>query len=265
MKKLFALLLLAVSFAASAIQLPPLPIDACKVHAPYGFPRVSKLSVTPICRLGYYAVHDDAARIPVVVEYVLTPEHAVGCLPRSNAFATDKSLTDGASPKEYSKSGYDIGHQANDGDNRWNSQAEEDSFILSNMAPQLPGFNRGIWKKLEDQTRGWVISRQHSIQVITGPVYDRKQDSTLKGQGRVTIPHAFFKVLIDTTTNEYLVYLLKHESSDAELETFRTSIADVQKLTGLVIPLPKGAIPTKTWPISLKSARAAKSGVCSIE
>ena len=44
-----------------------------------------------------------------------------------------------------------------------------ESFLLTNMSPQAPSFNRGIWKRLEEQVRFWAIEKD-SILVVSGPV-----------------------------------------------------------------------------------------------
>ena len=245
MLKKILLVLIAFCIPAFAAQLPPLPLNQCLQHAIYGFPTAEKQN-TQICRTGYVLAYDGSAKIPIWVSYTLTPAHATGCFERSNAFAEDKSLGDQASkPKDYAKSGYDIGHQANDGDMRWSFQTEIESFILSNMAPQLPSFNRGIWKKLEEKTRAWAIGRQHKLLIYVGPVYS-KQDPTI-GKGMVTVPHAFFKIIVDTETQETLVYLFKHEGSSAGLDTFITSLAEVQRQTGVVFPLSLKPVFTSGW------------------
>jgi len=267
MRTFITALILALSSSVFAAQQPPLSLDQCKVEAPYGFPSDKKSSVTKICRKGYVTEHDNNAKIPVWVSYTLMPNNVVGCVKRSNKYATDKSLPRGsaATPKDYAKSGYDMGHQANDGDMGWDVQTEEDSFILSNMAPQLPGFNRGIWKKLEDHVRGWSLSRKHTLLIYVGPVYNRKQDEMI-GKGMVTVPHAFYKIIVDTVTNEAMVFLLPHESSDDDLETFMTSIAEVQKETGVTFPMPKGVkFSDDMWDVVFKTAISARRTVCSLK
>jgi endonuclease G len=261
MKKLLSILLLAISLNALAEQVPALPMAACLVEAPYGFPSSKKQDTSLICRTAYALEHDNKAKIPVWVSYTLTPEHSIGCLPRVNAFAPDKSVISGATLKDYAKSGYDMGHQANSGDMRWDENVQIESFILSNMAPQLPVFNRQIWKKLEDATRGWAISRSHELLIYVGPIYDRAQDKFI-GPGMVTVPHAFYKIITDTKTSEVQVFLFKHEGSDAELSTFITSLAEVQRLTDLVFPMPDVPVFSGFWPIQLKNALLAKREVC---
>lgn len=250
-----------------AKQAAPLPIVRCQHEAPYGFPYGHKTDTTVICRLGYVLEHDNKAKIPVWVSYTLKPEEAVGCLERDSAFAADQSLVPGkrSEEKDYAKSGYDTGHMANDGDFRWNAEASRESFILSNMAPQLPGFNRGIWKKLEDSTRGWAISRHHELLIYVGPIYNRDQDTVI-GLNRVTVPHAFFKIIVDTVTGETMAFIMKHEPSQKALSTFITSVPEIQRQTGVEFPMPKRTVVSgTTWPLPVKNATITKRGVCSLQ
>ena len=73
---------------------------------------------------------------------------------RTNNFRTDPDVKTGsASPEDYKKSGFDRGHLCPAGDMGWSEQTMSESFFMSNMSPQAPSFNRGIWKKLEEQIR----------------------------------------------------------------------------------------------------------------
>ena len=49
-----------------------------------------------------------------------------------------------------------------------------ESFYMSNMSPQVPGFNRGIWKNLEEEVRNWVEAFD-SVYIITGPILEKEQ------------------------------------------------------------------------------------------
>ena len=46
----------------------------------------------------------------------------------------------------------------------------KDSFLMSNISPQLPGFNRGIWKRLEEQVRQFAL-KENTLYVVTGTVF----------------------------------------------------------------------------------------------
>lgn len=265
-KYLLSALVFAFVLAADAQSVPdPVAVGQCAEQVPFGQPKSPKQNTTVICRKAYVLEHDNKAKIPAWVSYTLTPEHTTGCVTRSNAFAPDDSLEpeQRSTLKDYAKSGYDIGHQANDGDMSWDVTVERQSFLLSNMAPQLPGFNRGIWKKLEDQTRAFAKNRNHALLIYVGPIYSYTQDKTI-GNG-VVVPHAFFKIITDLETHEVIVTEFDHESSKAALNTFITSLAQVQKDTGIVFPMPKDAnYSTDMWPSQTKSVRASKGAVCSL-
>lgn len=264
---LTALVLVIACSSVQGKQEAPLPISQCVDEAPYGLPKVRKSDTNTICRMGYVLEHDNKAKIPMWVSYTLKPEEAVGCNGREDAFASDKSLPTGkrSEPKDYAKSGYDTGHLANDGDFRWDLQASQESFILSNMVPQLPGFNRGIWKKLEDHTRGWAISRKHELLIYTGPVYKREQDPTI-GKGMVTVPRAFYKIIVDTTTGDTMSFMFTHTPSKADLSAFMSSVPEIQRQTGVVFPMPKKPVHAQVpWPLKVKSATSTKKGVCPIK
>ena len=264
MKTYLILLLLACSFSVNAQQSVPLGIEECTSYVPFGRPSSSKQNTTVICRKGYILEHDNKAKIPAWVSYVLMPEHTIGCIKRSNAFAPDMSLPFDfrSSIKDYAKSGYDIGHLANGADMAWDIVVEKDSFILSNMTPQLPGFNRGIWKKLEDQTRAFSKNRNHNLLIYVGPIYNYTQDKIIGNN--VIVPHAFFKIIIDLETNEIIVTKFVHESSNAKLSTFITSLSQIQQDTGIAFPMPKnGKFSTEMWTSSTRSVRASKGLACS--
>ena len=71
--------------------------------------------------------------------------------------------------EDYTRSGYDRGHLAPAGDMKWSAKAMRESFYLSNICPQKPKLNRGIWKDLEEQCRLWALDNG-SLLIVTGPV-----------------------------------------------------------------------------------------------
>lgn len=243
---------------------PSMPMESCTQHVPYGTPKSARDATTTICREGYALEHDNKAHIPAWVAYSLTPEQALGCYPRVAHFQPDPSIPDDASAraKDYAKSGYDIGHMANDGDMRWSPQVELESNLFSNAAPQLPGLNRAGWKMLEDQTRAWAVQRGHSLLIYVGPVYEKTAPTTI-GKDHVTVPLSFYKIIVDQTTNEVMVFLYPHQDTSAPPSTFQISLAVVQGITQIVFPLPAEVSFSKSvWPSSTKSARFEKVRTC---
>ena len=106
--------------------------------------------------LAYSEPHEQAAW----VAYELTAQEVTGGVGRTDNFRSDHEIgTGSASLADYKGSGYDRGHLAPAGDMTWSRSAMSQSFFLSNMSPQLPAFNRGIWRSLESAVRGWAESR----------------------------------------------------------------------------------------------------------
>ena len=92
-------------------QRAPLPVDACKVHSPWGWAQSSR-PAQPICREAYLVAYDAPVKIPAYVAYTLLPQNALGCFPRTNAFVADQSVPGGPTPNDYAGTGYDKGHAA---------------------------------------------------------------------------------------------------------------------------------------------------------
>lgn len=152
---------------------------------------------------------------------------------RKDNFREDPNVkTNSASPADYKGSGYDRGHLAAAADFTWNKLALDESFYMSNMSPQLPGFNRGIWKKLEEKTRSLARSNG-TVYIVTGPIFTGKSDKI--GKNKVAIPDKYYKVVIELTGNDIkgIGFILDHEKSSASLSSFSMSIDEVEKITGL--------------------------------
>ena len=90
------------------------------------------------------------------VHYRLNPTFLNGTTPRINSFKVDPNVsTKSAELSDYKGSGYDRGHLAPAGDMKYSKESMIESFFMSNMSPQNPSFNRGIWRKLEEAIRRW--------------------------------------------------------------------------------------------------------------
>jgi len=167
------------------------------------------------------------------VSYKLTSAMLKGNEKRTDKFKADpKVSTQSASPADYRLSGYDRGHLAPAGDFTYDAVAMAESFYMSNMSPQTPSFNRGIWKKLEDQVRYWAKANEE-IYIVTGPVI-KKKEITL-GQNEVTVPEYFYKVIVDLHPPEYkaIAFLMKNEKSTRPLLDFAITVDSLERFAGL--------------------------------
>jgi len=264
LKHFFAVFVLLFSVSIMAEHPGPRPVTSCNIQVPFGLPQVSnRPNTVTICRNNYVTVNDLNAKIPVFVAYTLTPEHAIGCLPRKNQFATDQSLPQDhrATPTDYAKSGYDIGHMDPDADNAFDDTAMRESFILSNMAPQVPLLNRQGWEKLEDRVREWAVNSQHSLTIYVGPIYS-SYDSTI-GNG-VKIPHGFFKVIVDDTTHHVLEFVYPQAPVSKQDDLRKYLVNDLPVEIGVSIPLPLDAVIDSVPWDNQHSLLTTKKKVCQI-
>ena len=153
--------------------------------------------------------------------------------PRSDDFRPDPAVHHGsATPQDYARSGYDKGHLAPSADFRWNIQAQSESFFMSNMSPQKPGFNRGIWKQLEDQVRMWAKDFD-TLYVVTGPVL--RQGLPGIGSNNVAVPEYYYKVILDykPPITEAIGFIMKNEGSKEPLSSFAVTVDSVEKVSGI--------------------------------
>jgi endonuclease G len=167
------------------------------------------------------------------VAYELTSDETIKRYERTNRFLIDGAVrTNSATDKDYKKSGYDRGHLAPAGDMSWSATAMEESFYYSNMSPQEPSFNRGIWKKLEEQVRSWAIELG-AIYVVTGPVLKGQMNSI--GQNNVAVPNYYYKVILDNSGSspKAIGFIMRNTGSKASLAQYAVSIDSVENFTGI--------------------------------
>lgn len=167
------------------------------------------------------------------VAYELTEEETDSKHKRTDKFIPDTFVKTGTTnDKDYRRSGYDRGHLAPAGDMAWSSTALRESFCYSNISPQVPSFNRGIWKKLEELVRKWT-KEEKSVFVVTGPVLEK--DLPAIGQNKVSVPRYFYKVILDY--NEPVIkgigFIIPNKASTEPLQNYSVTIDRVENLTGI--------------------------------
>jgi endonuclease G len=201
------------------------------IHRPE-IPKVCK-GEHVISHTGYSFLYNEEHEQSSWVAYELTKEETVKICERSNRFKPDPEVsTQTANDADYAGSGYDKGHLAPAADMGWSATAMEESFYYSNMSPQLPGFNRGIWKKLEELVRDWAIEN-NSLLVVTGPVL--KEGLNTIGPDRVSVPELFYKVILDNHEPgiKGIAFIIPNASQSASLQSFAVSIDSVESVTGI--------------------------------
>lgn len=167
------------------------------------------------------------------VAYQLKREELEKHTKRTDRFKQDKLVASKtATNSDYRKSGYDRGHLAPAADMVWDDTAMDESFFFSNISPQLPAFNRGIWKRLEEDVRKWAV-KYDSIYVVTGPVFKGVIETI--GENHVSIPSHFFKALLVYRSGDAsaIGFLFPHEKCKGSEFDYVVSVDSVESFTGL--------------------------------
>lgn len=150
---------------------------------------------------------------------------------RSNNFKADNAVPNPIYPNDYNKSGYDRGHLAPAADMTYSLESMENSFFMTNISPQIPGCNRGIWRRVETQVRTWAY-QEEILYVITGPIFDEKNEKKL-GATDIPVPVAFYKIIFDLTPPCKMIgFIVPNETTKRRVPSFVVSVDDIEKLTG---------------------------------
>ena len=149
---------------------------------------------------------------------------------RDDDFRPDPAIRTGSAERaDYRRSGYSRGHLVPFGDQNYDAAAGRETFLYSNISPQLPEHNAAVWRELEDNVRDWAL-RHGELYIVTGPVVGPSPKRI--GANRVAVPEAFYKVLL-SGGGEAIAFVIPHERQTAPLGAFAKTVDDVEELTGL--------------------------------
>lgn len=186
-------------------------------------------------RVGYLTLYDATRRCPRWTAWHLTRDHIAGPYKRKGiSFQEDEEVgTPRATDMDYQRSGYDRGHMCPSGDNQWNQQAQEQSFLFTNICPQAPSLNRGEWNDLEIQCRTWAREKG-GIWVVCGPVWLSERPRRL-GRNKVNVPDGFFKVVLSMEGQPQAIgfYYVNDDQPDSSIADHATTVDAIERMTGL--------------------------------
>src|SRR3989338_10809759 len=105
----------------------------------------------------------------------------------------------------------------------------DESFLLSNMAPQTASLNRGIWATLEDNVRNWAKKRK-SIWIIAGPILDNGHKTI--GPNKVGVPQRFYKIVVSGQDCNFdsISFIFTNDQAQNTLESYITSIDKIESV-----------------------------------
>ncbi|CAG0880285.1 unnamed protein product [Darwinula stevensoni] len=176
------------------------------------------------------AYNEDHEQAEWVLYYLTRDRLNANWAPRPNSFRPDPTVRTGsATTQDYVGSGYDRGHLCPAGDMAFDEIGIDESFYMSNMSPQDPKFNIGIWRELEELTRDWARKYQ-KLYIVTGPVLTDKPLPYI-GPSKVTVPKRYYRVLL--AEDRAIAFIMPNENSNLPVMDFACSIDKVEEITQL--------------------------------
>jgi endonuclease G len=205
------------------------------------FPTTSE-PVTILCKKRYVIGYSTTRKAPLWVAHRLTAQQVQAATStRTGTFSIDPSLppSQQSALSEYIGSGFDRGHQVPYEDLADDPQAAAESNLLTNVVPQFPTNNRGIWNALEGRVRKVALTRGE-VYIVTGPLYDGKIQVLSKG---TPVPTRLWKmVLVPHTTEAFTVIIPNADGLPAStMSQYFSTITALQRTNPLVNPLPARA------------------------
>ena len=166
----------------------------------------------------------------------------LGSTPRQDDFRADTTLPTGwyrVQGTDFSGSGFDRGHMCPSADRTVTVTANSSTFLMTNMIPQLPANNQGVWANLESYSRS-LVSQGNELYIISGG----HGLQFFIANGHVAVPAQTWKVIIvlpvgsndvsrvTTATRTIAVVVPNSGTINSDWRTYRVSVDQIEAITG---------------------------------
>ena len=203
----------------------------------------------------------DTLRHPVWCAYHVTRDARYENAKRPG-FSKDRDVAKSPSPNDYTKSGYDRGHMVPNYAivTRYGEREQKKTFLTSNLAPQAPALNRGVWRDIEHRIADLWTARYGEIWVIVGAISNPSSPETISGTS-VDVPTAYYQIILAQEGMDVRALAVLFDQNvgwKAWGARHITTIDEIERLTGLDFnpELPsfiqdqlEADLPNRLWPI----------------
>lgn len=136
-----------------------------------------------------------------------------------------------------SNSYYQRGHICASEDRVYSQEANEQTFYMTNMMPQVGNFNGGIWQKMEARVR--TLAKQvDTLYVCKGGTIDNGSQIVGRTKSGFIVPRYFFMALLGKNKQGYkaMGFWAEHlnvDKSSDNLSNYIVNVSTLQQLTGI--------------------------------
>ncbi len=214
-------------------------IPSLRPESRYGMPPADLLLFNREYVVGYSYLF----RQPRWAMEVIDPDNQRIEVRRNDSFRPDMRVPERfrAGLEDYVGSGFDRGHLVASADRRATGIKNTETFLMTNMSPQKPRFNQGIWKKLEEEVRR-LARVFEEVYVICGPMFDVGKTIKVIGAGPknrnnvvIPIPHSYFKSVLAEDVRGRLrlwSFIFPNKQCNEPLETFLCKTSEIEERAG---------------------------------
>ena len=184
-------------------------------------------------RTAYTLSYNKEIKCPNWVAWYLTRDHSDGEWARSNDYREDYDVpSPRATNDDYKGNSWSRGHMCPAGDNKWDAEAMRESNQLTNMCPQNPSLNSGLWNVIERDCRKWA-KKYGGVYIVCGPVFLNTEHETI-GENKISVPEAFFKVILRMYPKPAAIgFVVRNNEGKKKRDQFVNSVDEVERITGM--------------------------------
>ncbi|CAM4323878.1 DNA/RNA non-specific endonuclease [Zobellia nedashkovskayae] len=173
-----------------------------------------------------------------------------GTTSRCNCFKSDTTLPSTffrATTSDYTNSGFDRGHLCPSADRNGSEDSNENTYYMTNIAPQAPDNNRRSWANLESYLRSLTLEG-NEVHIISGVVgtggTGSNGSANTISNGEINVPDSFWKVAlilpngindiqrVTASTRVIAVLVPNDQDINTDWTQFKTTVDNIENLTG---------------------------------
>lgn len=187
----------------------------------------------------YTSCFDTEYNLPIWVSHHINSDALINVFNKRRSYYPKDPQYPFLEASAYKKTGYDHGHLAPAADFVWSREAYNQSFYMTNMAPQNACFNRKGWCHLEGTIRKWAEEKpSDDLYIVSGAVTTEFIDTIcLSDVSRIYVPKYFYKVIMILSPDnnpQSIGYIIPNQDIDNySIHNFAVTVDSVETLTKL--------------------------------
>lgn len=233
--------ILLVAIAAIAVYWWPLPAATppgspapCRGLPRADDPGFDRFGLRILTNSGFTVGYSELYANPLWVAYSLSEPRFPPPRSRPDRFSADPRSFRAVDGDAFRGSGYQRGHLApNYAMYRVHgTEAQQDSFLMTNISPQRPNLNQKLWQRLEEAIMDHLLPGQGDLCVITGPIFEGLPYILPSG---VAIPDGFYKIVVSAGAEPRVLAFAMPQSvnGDEPLDRYLVPVDEIERRTGL--------------------------------